>query len=344
MLTEYSISPYIFDFTSSHDIFSCKKARLKSFRAFWEGLKCNSKDEPNVIVISNLFDGLWEQKVKEIIDKVREEENRWNEDEEIIFVADHLNNLLSELKEHKVLLHREKHDPHIDSPGDDEEKWVEESERLKRKSLIDQIVTARPMAKGKVFNLPDAVLRPKPPLQTVKPTIDDEMALLKPFLSRSNVIAITCPYIVIAKNKSDQLEFHKEYEFHKNIILYKNELDKKHKKQLRQVDLFINDNGVGRFPVEEVARKIKDGVHSIFPGRIRVFARKNVTERRLFFENAEANGDYTLMWTVAATHYARDEKLSSADEHTFSLLSPASSERCYGFYYDNARLEDQFEP
>lgn len=331
MLTEYSISPHIFDYECVCGAFPDKSDWTRALRSFCNSLVDDSRDEPCGILIANIFDGLWLQKVQNMVD----DKTRLN-------IYPDLRTFLCSLKERKILLHREKHDPNIMTLGENEEEWVRESQRLKGKSLVHHVVTSVPMLNEKAFSDP-SLHKPFSPTQSVQSDIDSEVKCLEPFLSRCTALAITCPYICERKDDKNgmpsSLEFHKEYGFVRELIRYKT-ASSQNKKQLAQVDFFINDVTIKNiFSVEKTAQRIKDDVQTFFGGKVRIFARPNVVERRLFFGKSDVDGTFSMRWAVATTHYARENAPNNnGDKHVFSLLSPFAADDCYDFYYNKSRL------
>lgn len=333
MLTEYALTPHLFDDRHNAD----DPQWLDRLRRFGERLlPANPKRACNTVV-SDLCDGVWFS--TEMVSLIRQLEQRQNEDRSVaIPVLDLLKRLRPRLERHLV--------QRPFSGGTwptDEQGWAEEAVASGRSSRmpIHRIVVSDSLGAGPAWADLSAAKEEDfwetTPL-TASPRADlgEQSQLIRRMCTFYNFLAFASPYLNAAGSGKDlafavglaKAAFQRPPGFDMPV----------------RIDLHTEGTIAGDAERKADAEAILQRVQSELgpaTSTVRVFLWREIKERTMLFGKSDGSGNPPrIVWAVSATHVARpDTDNPDRVRHTFSVLPPSETSRLASEFYSSASLK-----
>lgn len=327
MLTEYALTPHLFDDLHNAD----EPQWLERLRAF--GLRLLPPGSARICntVVSDLCNGSWYTNA--FLPLLKDLEKRQNQDQTTRLPAlDLLKTLRPRLADRLV-----ERPFSSDSLPDTEEQWAIEAESSgERLGLpIHRLVGSQKLVPGQGRHTlsqtqDEAFWDSVSAAPTVPADLTQQLAVLRRMCSFYSFLAFASPQLV-AEGSGKDLTFaiglaKRAFHWHRDFS------------PLQRIDLHVKGDTGSDAARTRQAEAILDRVKTeLGPAteRVRVWLWRNVKERRLLVGHSDgSNAHPRVVWGVAMTHVARpgsdDPK---RDHHTFSVLERQATSRLTSDYY-----------
>jgi hypothetical protein len=331
MLTEYALTPYLFDDQHNSD----DPEWLERLRAFGERLLPTDSGRMSNTVVSDLCDGSWY--ATGFLPLLQDLERRRNEDHTTLTALALLKTLRPRLE--GCLVKRPFCD---DLLPDSEEQWACEAETSSARSRlpIHRIVGSHRLAPGpQRHTLPqtqeETFWDTVPVTQTIPADMGQQLAAVQRMCSLYSFLAFASPQLSALGSGKD-LNF--AIEFARAALRRPRDFPPP-----QRIDLHAEGTTDGEAQRAQQAEAILRRVEAdLGPATslVRVLLWRTVKERRLLVGHSDSSdGHPRVLWAVAMTHVARPDTDSPArDRHTFSVLDRRETSRLSSeLYSDTAR-------
>ncbi len=329
MLTEYALTPHVFD--ADHN--AANSEWLKELRSFGERLLPTGTNRVHNNVVSDLCDAHWfAQEIAPMIDTLQRQQ-----DEDVhhrLPALDLLKAIRPQLERHLVSR------PFTDGIWpEDEESWAREAVASSESTgiAIHRVVTSAQLATTQDWtSLKDAMTErfwePVAPVSNPRAELAEQLDLIRRMTAFYSFLAFASPHIS-AQGAGKDLRFAiglAEAAFARPTQFPK----------LMRIDFHTEIYGRDAAERRDQAEKILDRVHNAIGndvGIVRLFVWPDVKERRLVVGHSDGSDNTPkTAWAVAMTHVARpDTDNPQRDRHTFSVLPRAEVSRLASELYSN---------
>jgi hypothetical protein len=325
MLTEYAITPQIFD--CEHNINRPEwPGLLRSFcaRLFGEGR--------DGTVISNLYDGSWyETEFRQSLTSACEGKPE---------IALLLKGITKELQ-HRMVLRPPANTNYYPLSEID---WISEINNSSRTAPICRTVaSSSDFGVNNFFSLEEPFWTENQKTKMLPPDMRLQIKELERLLRFSSVIGFACPFFSQGLDGQTQKCIpHDESVFPIEIIKQKISLYNMIT-NLQRVDFHV-EKPVSSYSTQKWIKEINDFLCSQIVGldrvSVNIFLRDKITDRRIMFGDLK-NNDFKLRWVVSSTHFPRPKTDDSrpiptafSDSQVLALLNKKDTSTCYSRYYD----------
>lgn len=325
MLTEYALTPHIFDDEHNAE----NPLWLDQLRAFGNRLLPIDDEQTVNTVIANLYGGSWfESNILQLIESL--ESRRCDSTN-----AQSAYNLLRQLRT-RIQRHLVTRPAKNSNYPSEEEDWCQEAFKIDEETdiPIHRIVSSAKMqVSDKWFRLDqtntDGFWDRVPDREWIEAKVEKQIDCIKKLCSFYSFIGITSPHISSLGLGRD-LNF--AIKVIKTAINKENGLDR-----VRRIDIHTEWPCRGSMSREQFSDGILEKIHDEIGEKIkiiRLYLWRSLLERHLMFGNATGGDKPNVIWTVSSTHFARpDTDGPDQDPATFTLLPRKISSKLTSRYY-----------